>query len=709
MSTTITPRRFNVEPIETTVKSFKETRENVEEPIESTTKPVRRFAVEPIETTTRSSKDTADKEKVTPQPVETSRVTNRRFASEPVETTFRSSKDRPPAEEKESIPRRRFAPEPVETSTRTNRRFAPQPVETSERKSRRKFADDWENETAKPRRKFAPEPVETTKRTNRRFAPEPIESSVRSSRKKFADEWESQTNNTKKQDKKPRKFAPQLIDTAARSRRAEDSRPSIRRSNKKDNLPTHDIPAPSDAAPGFDFSKNPLFLEIQRATSPLSHRRRMARCRPSQHCFHVPDLDPIESSESEAETPSPGSFYSCRPYCYEKHSYKEPTRMRESVDEQTSGYLLELAAKAAEKQLREQEMAAFPNGNYYEHVDHFIDDEDESVGESRTEFNEINWDLKEMREYRERQEVSPASGVSPTTNFKPSLWGNGTPGVKPEKDLLGYQKNEEMDRMRRGARPPMLGKDIKFPRCDSPEPCRFDTTQGCDAVRIAMCYLSEQTTQQAERGESLWCGKGNGRNMSRVSSLWSVASSQPEKKEGLWGGSCVKDEQPRGPTGILTPRIEGADLLSPCPTPSRGSLLPPTPPASSADFACIDEKLTFAKSIDEDYGDDFVTQVYNYLSLGYPSMAQPFDEELSRISNIPISDLRQDDNLAESKGYIRLGPDGNLTSAEITEESCMRWRALRVYIREWAKQHPNMAGDGLGGAGIAVRKGSWAV
>jgi hypothetical protein len=39
--------------------------------------------------------------------------------------------------------------------------------------------------------------------------------------------------------------------------------------------------------------------------------------------------------------------------------------MRESVDEQTSGYLLELAAKAAEKQLREQEMAAFPNGDYH--------------------------------------------------------------------------------------------------------------------------------------------------------------------------------------------------------------------------------------------------------------------------------------------------------------------------------------------------------
>jgi hypothetical protein len=90
-------------------------------------------------------------------------------------------------------------------------------------------------------------------------------------------------------------------------------------------------------------------------------------------------------------------------------------------------------------------------------------------------------------------------------------------------------------------------------------------------------------------------------------------------------------------------------------------------------------------------------------------MAQPFDDELSRISYIPVSDLRQDDHLAESKGYIRLGADGNLTDAKITEESCMRWRALRVYIREWAKQHPNMAGDGLGGAGIAARKGSWAV
>ncbi|KAJ4345645.1 uncharacterized protein N0V89_011779 [Didymosphaeria variabile] len=758
------PGQSQVEPIETTTKSSKELRENVDgpkrsrftpQPVETTARTNRRFPVEPIETITRSSKDTPETDeegpkraaKFTPEVVESSHKINRRFAPEPVETTTRSSKDQPSAQEKDSKPPRRFAPEPLETSTKTNRRFAPQPIEHSEKKSRKNSVDESENLTSKPRRKFAVEPVETTTKTNRRFAPEPVETSVRSSRKKFADEWDSETakprrkfapepvetstktnrssrkkfaeewaTGIKKQEKTPRKFAPQLIETAARSRRVPEERPSLKRLDKLKTVPQHDIPGPPNNTPAFDFSQNPLFAEIQRATSPLN-RRKTPRCRPSHHCFQIPDLAPIESSESEGETPSPIiSPYTCRAYCYEKHYYREPTRMRESLDEQTSGYLLELAAKAAEKQLREQEMAAFPNGNYHEHVDHFVDADDESTGSSEgsTTFNEVNWDLKAMRQYREEQEnQEPTSGISPKSHFKTSPWANPAAGIKTDKDIIGHQKDKEIERMRREARPPMLGKDIKYPRCESPEPARFDTTQGCDAVRIAMCYLSEQTQQaeKSEKGESLWCGQGNGKNLTRVSSLWSTASSNHDKKEkeGLWAGCCVKDEAPKGPTGILTPRIETADLLSPCPTPSRGSLLPPTPPASNADFACIDEKLTFALSIDEDFGDDFVTQVYNYLSLGYPSMAQPFDDELSRISNIPVSDLRQDDHLAESKGYIRLGADGNLTDAEITEESCMRWRALRVYIREWAKQHPNMAGDGLGGAGIAARKGSWAV
>jgi hypothetical protein len=155
---------------------------------------------------------------------------------------------------------------------------------------------------------------------------------------------------------------------------------------------------------------------------------------------------------------------------------------------------------------------------------------------------------------------------------------------------------------------------------------------------------------------------------------------------------------------------EKANPLSPCPTPAT-SLLPPTPPASATDFSGIDEKLAIEQTIADDFSDDFVTQVYNYLSLGYPSMARPFDAELSKISKISILDLRQDDHLAESRGYIRLGKDGNLTDSLITEETCVRWRALRIYIQEWARQHPNMTEDefALVGRGTAVRKGSWAL
>jgi hypothetical protein len=138
--------------------------------------------------------------------------------------------------------------------------------------------------------------------------------------------------------------------------------------------------------------------------------------------------------------------------------------------------------------------------------------------------------------------------------------------------------------------------------------------------------------------------------------------------------------------------------------------MPPTPPPSNVDFAGIDEKLANEAAIEEDFGDDFVTQVYNYLSLGYPSIAHMFDDELSKISSIPVTELRQDDHLATSRGYIRLGGDGNLADAAITEETCMRWRALRVYVREWAKQQPTMVADTtVGGVGIAVRKGSWAI
>ena len=83
--------------------------------------------------------------------------------------------------------------------------------------------------------------------------------------------------------------------------------------------------------------------------------------------------------------------------------YKEATRRRESVDDSSAGYLLELAAKAAEKQLREQALAAFPNSDFHEPVAHYVDHDTEGSEPSVTEakqqqqressFTQVNWDL----------------------------------------------------------------------------------------------------------------------------------------------------------------------------------------------------------------------------------------------------------------------------------------------------------------------------
>ncbi|KAJ4372284.1 hypothetical protein N0V83_004058 [Neocucurbitaria cava] len=656
--------------------------------------PPRRFKVEPIETTSKSSKKPSQEDQVErPKLV-------RKFAPEPIETSKKTH--------------RKFVPEPIETTKKVQRRFAPEPIDTSSRNSRQKFAEEWQEQTSPSPRRFKPEPVETTTSSNRK----PIL-------------------------KRPaKKFAPQLIETAQRSRKAGDYAPALLPSDKTEATPDEVIsarkarilgipPTPPTNTPTLDLHQNPLFLEIQRNASPLARRRSYFSS--SQHSFRIPDLDPIESSESEASSPpSPTTS----PSITSDHSfmYKEATRRRESVDDRSSGYLLELAAKAAEKQLREQAMAAFPNDDYHEPVDHFVDrdvEESEPSTAGRksgrgSSYTEVNWELAAMRNYQEKQEAEKekqkqdASPSKPKEQIKPAYNPFGNPAgfldTATARKLAEASRDPELERMRKGARPPMLGKEIKFPRCASPEPSRFDPTQGCDAVRTAMCYLSEQSKAASEKGESLWCGKGNGRQTSQTPSLWSNANSRASSTHGLWGGFCVNggDKSPRGPTGLLTPFHEKPNPLSPCPTPAM-SLLPPTPPASSygmtTDFSGIDEKLAIEQTITEEFGDDFVTQVYNYLSLGYPSMARPFDAELSKISMIPISELRQDDHLAKSRGYIRLGKDGNLKDREITEETCMRWRALRLYIQEWARQHPNMAEDEFlaGGRGTAVRKGSWAL
>jgi hypothetical protein len=165
----------------------------------------------------------------------------------------------------------------------------------------------------------------------------------------------------------------------------------------------------------------------------------------------------------------------------------------------------------------------------------------------------------------------------------------------------------------------------------------------------------------------------------------------------------------------MTPRLE-EDFSSsialdvpPADTSTLPHLFPPSPPASNSGIVTrLEARLDTEAYIEAEFDDRFVTQVYNYLSLGYPAIARDFDEELAKISRISIADLRQDDDLPTgARGYIRLGEEELCNG--ITEDMCTRWKALRCYVLEWARQQPNMAKPkDIQGNWVAARKGSWA-
>jgi hypothetical protein len=384
-------------------------------------------------------------------------------------------------------------------------------------------------------------------------------------------------------------------------------------------------------------------------------------------------------------------------------------RTRESCDDRFSGYLLSLAAKAAEKQLREQALAAFPNETFHEIVEHFYDREIEGGSDEesvkgigllhddpklphalRRQSTEVGWAAKEMQAHQEKlnrlredetNKKIAAEATKPT--FKDPFWTNGMTAKSP----ADPQKEKELDRMRSAASPPMLGADLKFRMCPSPKATKFETDQ--------------KHGVQPKR-----CDDGG----------------------GLWGGYCVAEEAgeyltptTRGPALIQTPHSEREDPFSSAFADEipGGAKSPKTNEDKGGVhmLSGLDERLRaeVARSKQEDallkeFDDTFVTQVYNYLSLGYPALARPYDEELARISRIPDDELRFDDKKKNAKGHIGIVDGTSPKGRGKDEPRCARWKALRIYILEWARQNPSMTGAAMPTAwGVRARRGSWAI
>lgn len=310
-------------------------------------------------------------------------------------------------------------------------------------------------------------------------------------------------------------------------------------------------------------------------------------------------------------------------------------------------------------------------------------------------------------------------------SFKDPFWTNGTTKSKAlvgraMKEPRGEEKKreEELKVMRDAATPPMLGEDLVFRMCPSPQRTKCETDQ-----------RHKVQVPKAINGGGLWGGycvtDGKGDRTDQVRrgpQLLETPGSQTPCNERV-------DSDASGLGQHFLPLTEGASSdKSPGkrPTHNRNSsglrLLNGLDERLQAEVA----KVRREEKIREEFDDKFITQVYNYLSLGWPLLAREYDDELSKISGVAIDDLRLNDENPDGLGNIGIKTvcwerekseeDGTKENSEESGENEVitgnaRWGALKTYIHEWARQHPDLDEEGKTewGDETSRRKGSWAI
>ncbi|KAF2859171.1 hypothetical protein K470DRAFT_259192 [Piedraia hortae CBS 480.64] len=534
----------------------------------------------------------------------------------------------------------------------------------------------------------------------KRFTPQLVETSTTSSRRRNRATSTAQAE----QPTSSRRFAPQLVETTTSS-----SRRSRRRRE------------PNDAG-HVQFAARPLPLEIppnlRRDVSPLDGSPRR------QHSFRCPDLDTIESSESEPST-SPAATTA------------------------TATVLDHRRLSAAARRLRDQALSAFPNSDFHEPVEHYAlssdqeDDDDaadldeppytreghddilaemarrrESTVKLRLEKEELSQFVEELE--RERAAARLTAANRKARDHKPTWWA-------ATRRTARHSRMDSDVELRN--RPPLLGKSLDFPRCKSPDSVRAvaltDNVPGAETDG-----LWNRPTKPADKKTGLWgghciessppkSGLWNGlcgeQSTNPPAVLWnnhcttSPPSSPPNSlTSGLWNGLCASSPTPRAITPFQTKKLQ-TGLLTPHTQSRASSPVRDAPPTNTERL--LDEIML------AEFPDSFVTQVYNYLALGYPALARDYDYELEKITAVPVAELRsRDKEVGRSRGYIPFGEDFEREQSRDAlhpsgDEMPPRWRALKLYIREWARQEKNMVGEESPWKqwATAARRGSWGI
>ncbi|MCJ1410339.1 hypothetical protein MMC19_004424 [Ptychographa xylographoides] len=543
--------------------------------------------------------------------------------------------------------------------------------------------------------------------------------------------------------RKPKRFAPQLIETTRRSRKGSDKIRALQPTDKTDlspgdnvHLPRHlrlSLRSQSPIVPKETKSDTYLDHVAETSNSPYSSAT-LSRKIPRQPSFRVPHLPSIQShTESEESNGSTCPSLSTSPSAAsdEAEHYKHASRVRESCDDRFFGYMLAVEARAAEKRLREQAMAAYPNETVHEPVNHFaVDHESEDSGdemgvgllgrkldEEQTVVRRqsvAGWQSSDIPQHKislQRQKLWRAGSEKLGSRWRlPYTQSSGNLGESTRNNDIvadeaanvstdpggNRQKGVGLACMRNAASPPMLGHDLHFHVCLSPRHTKFDATQRPDFG------ASESATSRQHSG------------------LWTPvdAPSRQGSNTGLWNGVCVALDQnvlsiPHIlPTGLMTPHLERGDPFAKSSTDEQEK-----DPAHFEDLGHfetvgIDSILSEEHKIEAEFNDGFVTQIYNYLSLGYPSLARRYDVELSKITRVPLDEIRCDDQRANTKGYIGAPEGSGCNLSAVKDGRCGRWNTLRLYIREWARQQSGMVdcdNEVNSSWGVRARRGSWAI
>lgn len=455
----------------------------------------------------------------------------------------------------------------------------------------------------------------------------------------------------------PRRFAPQLVETTRRSRRDGDA--GLRQADRTDAIPY--------ARRGYSGLRSRMRRRNARNLRAASNKGRQG----TEAKVHDAALDVFPNSQPREGDAAHFYFYSDDDTASESCLSFHPALGEETRRRSTDMEWLHVLQDSAE---REDPASVLV-------VERDVESEPECALPKWTAAD------KKRRVTKCPAQVTIAVNDAPLLAPKPRARFREKPAAI--NTTAGEGVDPEFEVMRRAASPPLLGDGLVFPRCESPETCRLTTD----------LPFTQRAAEEKRRDPTQKCGLWGGycfKKEEKASPVVDANKLTPPGNSGLWGG---KASGPRNdaPTPPPTPPSQGLN-------PFQNVLVQRVEPPAAKPAPSPEEK---ERRIEAEFTDGFVTQLYNYLSLGYPVTARAFDEELSAMSGATVEELRAEDEEVMRRGHVC---DTEVERCP-AERQCPRWRALREYVKEWARGQEDLETGRKGvvglGVGIWGGRGSW--